>query len=203
MFVQVILGRVRDAERLRERCEAWAERLAPSADGWMGSTAGITGDGDFVFVVRFASEAAARRNSARPDQDAWWQETVSALDGHAEFHDSTDVTLAIGAPSDAAGFVQVMRARVADRARFVEIEERLAEPFHRARPDLLGALRAWHDDDTLTAVDWFSSVADARAGERQEMSEQLKTLFGQWQEQLADTRWFDLLDPWHASPRTG
>jgi hypothetical protein len=203
MFVQVILGRVGDAEGLRERWEAWAEQLGPSAEGWMGSTAGITEGGDFVLVVRFESEAAARRNSARTEQDAWWQETVSALDGEAEFHDSADVTVAIGAPSDEAGFVQVMRAHVGDRARFVEIEERLAEPFHRARPDLLGALRAWNADGTLTGVDWFSSVAEARAGERQDMSEQLQALFGQWQEQLAETRWFDLPDPWHASPRTG
>jgi hypothetical protein len=203
MFVQVILGRVADTGRLRERWEAWAEHLAPGADGWIGSTAGITGDGDFVLVARFDSEAAARRNSARTEQDTWWHETVSALDGDPEFHDSADVSVAIGAPSDDAGFVQVMRARVGDRARFVNIEEQLAGPFHRARPDLLGALRAWHADGTLTAVDWFSSVAEARAGERQDMSEQLRTLFGQWQEQLVDTRWFDLPDPWHASPRTG
>jgi hypothetical protein len=203
MFVQVILGRVGDAERLRERWEAWAEQLAPSADGWMGSTAGITGDGDFVLVVRFDSEAAARRNSARTEQGVWWQETVSALDGDAEFHDSADVAVAIGAPSDEAGFVQVMRARVADRARFGEIEERVGEPFHRARPDLLGALRAWHADGTLTAVDWFSSVAEARAGEGQDMPAQLQALFDQWQEQLADTRWLDLPDPWHASPGKG
>ena len=62
MFVQVILGRVGDAERLRERWEAWAEQLAPGADGWMGGTAGITGDGDFVLVARFDSEAADRRS---------------------------------------------------------------------------------------------------------------------------------------------
>jgi hypothetical protein len=55
----------------------------------------------------------------------------------------------------------------------------------------------------LTAVDWFSSVAEARAGERQDMSEELQALLGQWQEQLADTRWLDLPEPWHASPRTG
>ena len=46
MFVQVMEGRVGDAKGLRSQLEAWMSDLQPGADGWLGTTAGITADGN-------------------------------------------------------------------------------------------------------------------------------------------------------------
>ncbi len=69
MFVQVIQGQVSDSEQVRAAFDRWVRDLAPGAAGWLGSTAGVTEDGRFVALVRFASEEEARRNSDRPEQD--------------------------------------------------------------------------------------------------------------------------------------
>ena len=63
MFVQVIQGQVADAEQAHAALDRWAEELAPNAAGWLGTTAGVTDDGQLIMLARFESEAAARRNS--------------------------------------------------------------------------------------------------------------------------------------------
>ena len=83
MFVQVIQGPVSDAGQMRSRLERWADELAPGSIGWLGTTAGVTDDGTFVALARFESEEAARQNSDRPEQSAWWEETVSLFSGGA------------------------------------------------------------------------------------------------------------------------
>lgn len=45
MFVQVFQGQISDAEQIRRAAEDWVQRLAPGADGWPGSTIGVTDDG--------------------------------------------------------------------------------------------------------------------------------------------------------------
>ena len=69
MFVQVIRGQVTDREQVHAALDRWSQQLAAGAPGWLGSTAGVTGDGRFIALARFESEEAARRNSARPEQD--------------------------------------------------------------------------------------------------------------------------------------
>ena len=59
--------------------DQWVAELGPTADGWLGSTAGITDEGWFVGLARFDSESAARRNSERPEQGAWWSRLEGAL----------------------------------------------------------------------------------------------------------------------------
>ena len=81
VFVQVIQGQVTDAETVREAFDRWAQELAPGATGWLGSTAGVTEDGRFIALARFASEQAARANSDRPEQDRWWAETAKLFAG--------------------------------------------------------------------------------------------------------------------------
>jgi hypothetical protein len=78
LFVEVIQGQTADAARLRAALDRWAEDLAPEAIGWLGSTAGVTEDGRFIALARFESEAAARRNSDRPEQDRWFRRPVTA-----------------------------------------------------------------------------------------------------------------------------
>lgn len=81
MFVQVIRAPVGDAAALDAALERWETELRPGATGFLGLTAGITTttDGEAVLVARFEGEAAARRNSDRPEQGAWWAELEQAF----------------------------------------------------------------------------------------------------------------------------
>ena len=113
MFMQVIQGRVVDADELRRAMDGWIAELAPGATGWVGSTAGVTEDGRFIASARFDSEEAARANSDRPEQGMWWSQTEKSL-SDVVFHDCSDVTLINGGGSDRAGFVQVMQTTDSD-----------------------------------------------------------------------------------------
>jgi len=68
MFIQVIQGRATNPPGIRRDLGRWQRQLAAGADGWLGSTTGITEDGWSMSVIRFASEDQARRNSERPEQ---------------------------------------------------------------------------------------------------------------------------------------
>ena len=88
MFVQVIQGQVSDAGQARAAMDRWTKELAPGAEGWLGSTAGVTEEGWLVALARFESEEAAQRNSDRPEQDAWWSETATLFTGPVAFQNS-------------------------------------------------------------------------------------------------------------------
>ncbi len=92
--------------------------LAPGASGWLGTTAGVTDEGRFVALARFAfeSEDAARRNSDRPEQGQWWAETSKLFTDEPTFRDSQDVVVDVSGDPDSAGFVQVIQGRTSDPA---------------------------------------------------------------------------------------
>jgi hypothetical protein len=71
VFIQVMQGRATNPDGIHAELDRWRAELQPGADGWLGSTSGVTDDGRFIAVVRFASEELARRNSDRPEQDDW------------------------------------------------------------------------------------------------------------------------------------
>ena len=166
MFIQVITGKVNDVEAFRTQDQRWQEELRPGATGFLGSTAGATDDGRFVVSARFESADAAKRNSDRPEQGAWWAETEQYL-SDVEFHDSNKQMTLFGGGSDDATFVQVMRGRITDRDKLDELESRTSEfesVLGAARPDVIGETIAFHDDgDGYTDIVYFSSEAEARA----------------------------------------
>jgi hypothetical protein len=165
MFVQVIQGRVSDAERLRAAVERWAQEVAPGAIGWLGSTGGVTEDGRFIVLARFESEEAARRNSERPEQDQWWTETAKLFTGEPTFRESTDVTVDVTGDPDQAGFVQVMQGRGSDPERAREIMSQDAEKWAAFRPDVIGSVSVGlvvHRGPGVRAVDPVSRGARPR-----------------------------------------
>jgi hypothetical protein len=82
MFVQVIQGQVSDTAKMRAQLDKWVAEFAPGAEGWLGSTSGVTDDGTFVSLARFESPEAARQNSERPEQGEWWDETAGVPRQH-------------------------------------------------------------------------------------------------------------------------
>jgi hypothetical protein len=201
VYVQLTVGRAAHPDELRRQLERWELELAPGAEGWLGSTGGITPDGRFVLVARFESAEAAGASSERPGHQAWWSMTEGALDGPPTRAQTSDVGVVHAEQPAVAGFAQVMRASVRDRARLEATEEALTTAFLELRPDFLAGYRAWFPDGSLAAVDYFRSEAEARAGEAREMPEQLAAGFRDWMALLEETEWYDLPDPWLAMPR--
>lgn len=121
MFVQVIRGHVSDAAQVRAQLDKWQSEVAPGAEGWLGSTSGVTDDGEVVALVRFESEEAASQNSDRPEQGTWWQEMARLFIDEPVFHNSTSVEVDTPGDPSQAGFVQVMQGRSSDPDRAREL----------------------------------------------------------------------------------
>ena len=201
MFVQVIQGKVSDAAAVRARMDTWMKELAAGADGWLGSTAGVTDDGDFVALARFESEEAARRNSDRPEQTAWWEETAKLFEGEPTFLESTDVDVDTPGDPDRAGFVQVMQGRTSQPGRARELMASDPTDWAGFRPEILGTVTANHDDGRWTMVIYFTSEAEAREGEKKEPPEEVAKLMKELDAlSVGEPTFLDLRDPWLHSP---
>jgi hypothetical protein len=202
MFVQVIQGQVADAAKVRAALDRWAQELAPAATGWLGSTAGVTEDGRFIALARFESEEAARRNSGRPEQDAWWTETAKLFSGEASFKDSNNVIVDVTGEPDEAGFVQVMQGRGSDPDRARELMSQDSSAWAEFRPDIIGSVAVEHEGGAYTMAMYFTSEEAAREGERKEPPPELKAQMEEMNAlSIGEPEFFDLRQPWLYSPR--
>lgn len=201
MFVQVIRGQVTDAERVRGALDQWYRELASGATGWLGSTGGVTDDGTFIALVRFESEAAARRNSDRPEQDQWWRQTATLFSGEVTFRDSDEVMVDVTGDPERAGFVQVMQGRASDPTRARELMTQDAEKWAAYRPDVLGMVTVQHGDGDYTAAVYFTSEAEAREGERKEPPPELRAQMEELNAlEVGTPEYLDIREPWHYTP---
>jgi hypothetical protein len=196
MFIRIIKGRATNPPGIRRDLIRWQRQLAADADGWLGSTAGITPDGWSITVVRFASEAQARRNSDRPEQREWWRDASQHL-ARIAVHDASEVRSYRSGSADEASFVQVIQGYSNDIERMASLGRDQEELLAREAPRLLGMTLAEHVDwpGDFTQILYFTSEQDARrlaqkapgaAGEP--VLEQLRSL-------VTTSRCFDLRDP--------
>ena len=201
MFVQVIQGHVSDAAAVRAQLDKWLAEVAPGAVGWLGSTSGVTEDGQAVALARFESEEAARQNSARPEQGAWWTEMAALFDGDPVFHDSTSVDVDTPGDPSKAGFVQVMQGRATDPDKARQLMADDPTDWPSFRPDILGTVSIGHDGDAWTMAMYFTSEEEARQGEQKppppEMEQMMKEMDSLM---VGETTYFDLKDPWMHAP---
>jgi hypothetical protein len=196
VFVQIIEGKVTDAEGLRRQLDRWDSELKPSAEGFVGSTSGLTDDGGFFAAARFESEEAARRNSDSPQQSAWWNETEKCLSdvSFTDFGDS-ETALFMGGGSDDAGFVQAMVGTTSDVAKLMELDNRGQEMIRDQRPDIIGGVNCWKSDGRFVAINYFTSEAEARVGEKKEMPPEATEAINEWQSVITEVRFVDLHEP--------
>ena len=199
MFVQVMEGKVRDADRLQQQMERWLRDLMPGAVGYLGSTGGVTDTGDCIMIARFATEAHARRNSDRPEQGAWWADTEACFDGPVRFHESTDVAVMSHGDADQAGFVQVMEGHVSDHEAARRLDEQAGEMLARARPDLIESITAYFDDGGFTDIAYFRTEEEAREAEQHGVPAEMASSFAEWEATMKVDRFLDLRNPWLAS----
>ena len=193
MFIQVIQGKTNDKAGLARQNDRWETDLAPGAKGYLGMTGGVADDGTVIFLARFDSEAAARANSERPEQGSWWSETAKYFEGDVTFRDCADVDVEQIGDLDTAGFVQVMQGKSSDKARVRQIGPQLTAKMAELRPDVLGTVIAW-DDDQFTQVVYFRSEAEARDGEKK--MDQAPPEVQEIMELAPVASYVDLKDPW-------
>jgi hypothetical protein len=180
MFAQVIQGRTSDPQALTAAMDRWEQEVQPGSIGFLGSTQGVTDDGRFIAIARFESADAAARNSSRPEQSRWWEETSRHFDGEVTFRDSEDVDLDLVGDPDRAGFVQVMQGRTNDPARARELMAQMPQDAMKEfRPDVLGTVMISHDDGRWTQVIYFTSEAEARENERKEPPQEWRAILEQ------------------------
>ena len=201
MFVQVINGKVTDAAAVKALGERWYAELAPGATGWLGSTGGVSADNELVLLARFESAEAAQRNSDRPEQGEWWSEAKQCFTGEPTFYDYDDAIEVGGGGSDDAGFVQVMFGRTSDPARERELTKEFDPVGTGFRPDILGGIVGIDDDGTFTQAFYFTSEAEARVGEKQEIPDEMRESIEESMSRTSDLRYLDLTAPWFHSPR--
>ena len=201
MFVQVIQGRVKDADGLRKQWEKWDRELKPNATGYLGSTAGVTVDGEFIALARFESEEAARRNSDGAEQSAWWEETSKYVQDPM-FHDCTLVDMINDGGSDKAGFVQVIQGKTTDVEKARALDRAGQEQMKETRPDVIGGIVAWHPENgRFTNAIYFTSEAEARAKEKESSSApEFEEYMREWQAiSDGEPKFLDLTEPWYSS----
>jgi len=165
MFVQVLHAKCTDPGALKSQMDKWQSELMPNAGGFIGSTGGVTDDGELVLVARFSSEEEARSNSDSDAQSKWWEETSRYLE-NVEFHDCTEIMEWGGGGSDEAGFVQVIEGKAGPDAQMPTEEDDARN--REVRPDVLGGYTAIHGegDGSFTTVAYFTSEEEARKGEQ-------------------------------------
>ena len=201
MFAQVIQGRTNDPAALWNRMEEWDRTLKPGAEGFLGSTAGASDEGDFIAIARFESEEAARRNSDRPEQGEWWSGTEKYLED-VRFYDCTEVELTWGGGSDTAGFVQVIQGRLQDEGQkesWRRAEAEAEQWLRENRPDIMGGVRAWQGTNFSDFV-YFTTEDEAREGEKKQPPSEGQGGAQDWMSQVEDLKFIDLRRPFFSSP---
>ena len=200
MFIQVIEGSSTRPDVLHRRLELWNRELKPGAIGYLGSTGGCTPDGDCILAVRFESRDAARHNSDRPEQTAWWQGTSRWFAGAVRFHESEDVQVMTHGALEHAQLVQAMDGYVTDLERAHATEADADAVLAAQRPELLGSVTAYFDDGEFTELAYFATddVArdEARGSRQRSTARAAADAFTEWSEVMLVERYLDLTGPW-------
>lgn len=198
MFIQILQAHCTRQAELHQVIEEASAGLADRA-GWLGGTFGFTGDDRFVGVVRFESEEACRELTGTENAQLWLERAQKLCDEPVQVHESADVTMMLEGGSDRAGFVQVMRGRVADAEKLRHlVSDEMASMLHQARPEIVGATLAVEPDGSFTETIAFTDEKSARMGEQQEMPDEVRA---EIDSAMADVEFLDLQQPWFASHR--
>ena len=197
MFVQIIKGRSTQPDAVAAHAERWRSELAPGAEGWLGSTIGMSDSGEVFLAARFASEDHARRNSDRPEPGQWWEQAEQLLDD-VTFAESSDVDI-FGDGPDRGEFVQVIEASVRDRDAANDLREHMAQSGPPDRDDVLGGVVVVFPD-RMTNIVYFTDETSARAAEAGPPSEDDEMMMKQMEAAFDEPSYLDLRTVIHQRP---
>lgn len=199
MFIQIIQGRCRDADRIHQLIDEWRDTIGATAEGWLGGTYGVTDEDEFVAVVRFDSREAAATNSDKPEQGEWWVKMQACFEGQVSCHDCDNAMMFLSGGSDEAGFVQILQGRVSDPEKFRHLMEQPMDALQQLRPEIIGGSIALEPDGWFTQTVCFRSEEAAREGEHKDMPAELREQFEKEMTAMQDVKYLDLHQPWFSS----
>lgn len=188
MYVRVFQGTPQHPTGLRKQWlhGEWSKTAAEC--GADDAVAGLASSGQWLGVLRWVDEP-----HPRPEPHG----VLEGLIADVQSFDSTDVeVVGAGCPAEGAAFVQIMQARVADRAGWADADKVAVPLYTAARPDFLGSLRIWGPGGRLTVIDSFTTEAEARAGEAAPTTVEQKAAYDAWFGYLSGIEWHDLREPW-------
>jgi hypothetical protein len=199
MFVLAVDARTSTADSLRRHVVTWAPEIGISATGWLGNTAGVSGDGAFILTLRFVSEEAWLITSGLPEYADWWQVCRRHLDTTPSFKPSTAVTGILAGGSDDAEAVRIIQGR-ATRRRLEDSVRQLEAVPAAARADVIGGLVAWHDDEQFTEALYLGGPDPGQVRLQAAASTPLGRFIHDHDAAIRDANVIDLVDPWLMSP---
>jgi hypothetical protein len=188
-------GKCSRPDELRALADTWRDEGSTGAVGWLGGTYGITDDGEFIGVIRFASRDEAMANSERPETGAFAEKMAALMDGPVEFHDCDDVTTWLDGGSDDAGFVQVIRGHTGDPGRIKALLDN-TDDLREMRPEIIGGTLAIESDGTFFETIAFTDEESARKGEQLEPPAEVRA---ELESMMAGATFYDLHEPWFDS----
>lgn len=197
MFVLEVDARTARPEAVRERVLAWPAEVGVHATGWLGSTGGVSPDGHFLLLMRFASQEAAWITSDLPSNQRWWEACRGSLETEPAFQESTEVIGILRGGSDDAAAVVVTRG-AASPLRMRENLRRLESLTADERAGLIGGIVAWHGGERFTEI----LYASARPEELRRLSAEPTPLGRFMADVSTGAQEIDLDDPWLLSPAT-
>ena len=196
MFIQTMEGTTSRPDEVKDRIDTWVRDLMPGAVGYFGSTSGCTDDGHCIMIARFATAEDARRNSERPEQDAWWRATAELFDGPVEFHESEEVQVKTHGDVGGATFVQIMEGRVTDRDRAKRLEDRATRSWSSSVRTSSGSRPPTSTATGSSKPSTSPPRPTAREGEQREIPESFASSFEEMQQVMQVEQYLDLRDPW-------
>ncbi|HYP46541.1 MAG TPA: hypothetical protein VEQ66_15250 [Propionibacteriaceae bacterium] len=200
MFIQLVLGRIDNAEAAREALDLWVSGVVPGATDYLGSTTGVTEDGTLISIARYQSAEASHANGRRPEFKQWWSHTAQLFTAPPTVREADDVfTNVVGDPDD-AGFVQVMQGHLSNPTRARELMELHVDKLNSLRPDILGRLAAQHPGGDYTQVVYFTSEEAARKAEEPAAPAELIPVMQEMMTITGRPDYYDLKEPWLTSP---
>ena len=197
MFVLTVEARTTTPDALRQDVFRWPADVGSSATGWLGNTAGVSADGDFVMMLRFQSEEASLITSDLPEYGRWWEVCARHLATKPTFLPSTNVIGILSGGSDEAAAVQITRGRAA-LSRIRGSVRQLESIAPDAPAELIGGIVAWHEDDRFTEALYFTSQAPARLQVR--ATTPLGRFIAAHETTITDASVIELQEPWLVSP---
>jgi hypothetical protein len=180
VFIRILRGQAFDGAATRAELGRWRQELGGGALGWQRLTAGIGEGGELVLVLRYDTEATARRDRERPELAAWQAGAERHLVGPGQWYDCPVVHTMKDGDAGQAGFVRVVQGRLADPVRLAAMRAEVERTLRDRAPHVLGVTVAEHADGTgFTELTYLTSERETRAADREmpvEMAVQLGTV---------------------------
>jgi hypothetical protein len=188
VFVELVQGTAVDEAALRRAWDRTLATIADEAEGWLGATSGVAPGADFLALLGFDSEEAARITMGKLHLRATWDE-LRPLVANLRFRELPHVRAFGVAEVVDADVVEVTHGPANDIGRVVSVFEGAGQEVRAAQAPVLGGLLAWDDSAYAVSARYRRSSEAAAAASRDPLRDDAPMLL----EQAAE---LELSGPW-------